>query len=494
MPKIDNYGIQTCRSYYNRIEEITGAKVAETEEAIKERDIRIKMLQLIWDSPEELGKLCGFRDLIPMHGEWIKLMWDNLEPGEDRHMMAHRGSLKTSSVTQVGTMRDLVFNPNHRIAIFRPAQGQSIDVTRVVRNWFHLPGIIAMLTECPLYRGLTEITGREKSIKWEFMEPEFRSRKEGNLDSWGMLGTTGYHYDRMVLCDLITIDDRTSRAKREKTKAFIREVKNNIKDPKANVLMEGTTWHMEDATSEWPPDFTVNCYQSGLRTEEEIIKMRDGYTDKQGRHVPGLTKVEFACNQLLKHIASDDQIFGSPNYEKFKRTKKPSYMHIDGKYKGDHTGAITLLQKRDDDLWGGRGWVFENHVDEQYEFIITTCLAHNVRICWMEENADKGLVLRDLNKLAKERRCKTKFRGYHEATNKDTKIQSWGKRHFYQVMWDKAMSLSQGWDTTGTQPNGHAYINQVIMYIDGEELNDGPDSMASLFRCMFEGNNGEGLW
>jgi hypothetical protein len=487
------YGMNLQNSYWYKIEQAMGARKEEATEALMERDVRIKILQLIWDEPEVLGHMVGFTDGTPMHGQWIKKLWDNLQPGEDRNMMAHRGSLKTSFITQVGSHRDLIFNPHHRIAIFRPAQHQSIDITRVVRNWYNLPPIIALLTEAPLHFSLKELTGKEKSIKWGFMPPAMRSRKEGNLDSWGMLGTTGYHYDIMVICDIATIDDRTSRAKREKTKAFVREVRNNIKDPNANVLMEGTTWHPEDVWSEWPADFKVNVYQSGLRTDDQITKMKDGYINKNGEWVPGLTAVEFGCNQMLEHLNSEDQIFGDPAYGKFVNTQQPSYMHVDAKYKGDHTGAITLLQKRTDGLWSGRGWVFDNHVDEQYDFIVTNCMAHNVRVCYMEENADKGLVIRDLVKLGRKKRCKTKFRNYNESTEKHTKIQSWGKRYYNQILWDDKMQHSINWRGGPTVPNGHAYINQVIMYMDGEDLNDGPDSMASLLREIYD-KKGKGLW
>jgi hypothetical protein len=395
-------------------------------------------------------------------------------------------------VSQVGILRNLIFNPNNRIALFRPSVTQAIDITKVIRNWFHLPAIIALLTEEPLCRDIIEVVGKEKNLKWQFKTNQ--APKEGNLDAWGMSGLTGYHYDIGVVCDIVTIDDRTSKAKRDKTKAFIRELLNNVMDLDANLLMEGTPWHIEDAWSEWPPDFKVDIYQSGLRTDEQIERLKNGYVrNSDGIYVPGLTKVEFGCNQELIHLCSEDQIFANPSYDDFKITKKPAYMHVDGKYDGDHTGAITLVQQRSDGRWAGKGWVIEDHIDNHLDFIIAQCLLHNVRWLRMETNADKGYLIKELKKKAREKRCKTLFKGYAESTNKHVKIQSFGKKHWGDIVWDKLMSKTSNWRQGGNAPNGHDYINQIIMYMDGEDLNDAPDSYASLMRELLDDKH-TGLW
>ena len=53
----------------------------------------VEIIEYYVEHPEELGRQVGFKDLTPLHGEWIREMID----GEgDYTLQAHRGSYKSS--------------------------------------------------------------------------------------------------------------------------------------------------------------------------------------------------------------------------------------------------------------------------------------------------------------------------------------------------------------------------------------------------------------
>lgn len=458
---------------YNEVSDIISAPMEDTAKALDGNiQKKLDMYELILEKPHVLGHMIGFTRLQELHSKWIKGMWYGLEPSEDRAMQAHRGSYKTSAVTQTGILLQLIKEPTARIALVRYNVTDSVAVAGTVRNAFRLPAIKALLEGEPFNYDLNETSQKEDRLRWGFMG--FNPKKEGNLDSWGITGSlTGWHYDYIVICDAVTIEDRLSPARRERVKIGVRELRSNIKDPLSHVLMEGTPWHIRDAWEAFKPNFKYSCYDTNLLTEEQI----------KGKQAI-LTKIEFGCNYELEHLNSADQIFINPKFDKWEYCKNKSFMQIDAKYDGDHAWGLTLGQKRRDGTWQIKGFVGYDHIDNHTDWIIELCVTHNVRMCVAEKNADKGYFIKELKKASKGiSTCRTTFKNYQETQNKHSKIQSYGKKFYRDVVFCDLMQENANYNDENR--NGFGYMQMLIDYIDGEPLNDAPDSFATFAREFY---------
>ena len=86
------------------------------------------------EHPEKIGIAAGFKDLTPLHGEWIRQM---VFGREDYTLQAHRGSYKSSCLAVVISLI-LIFFPDRNIIFIRKADSAirnsvSADV-RIILN------------------------------------------------------------------------------------------------------------------------------------------------------------------------------------------------------------------------------------------------------------------------------------------------------------------------------------------------------------------------
>ena len=78
--------------------------------------------------PDELGRRVGFRDLTPMHGEWIREMID----GEgDYTLQAHRGSFKSSCLAVAIAML-MILRPGRNIIFLRKTDNDVAEMLGMV--------------------------------------------------------------------------------------------------------------------------------------------------------------------------------------------------------------------------------------------------------------------------------------------------------------------------------------------------------------------------
>jgi hypothetical protein len=312
-----------------------------------------KDLITVRDEPHKLGHALGMNDLTPMHSEWIKDVWDN-----DIPLQAHRGSYKTTAVTELGTIRRLLFFPNRRIGIFRNPYAEakkSVDTivkymeTDILKALFHYAhGIVPKVVKKD--KGLV-IFNFKKTIT-----------KEGSLNAYGIQDPkTGSHLDDALGDDCITRRDRISKAFREKTNDGILEVQTNILDKDQPFKFLGTPWHKNDGWVHIPKPNKYDCYSSGLLTDEVIESKRSKTTTSL-----------FACNWELIHKKGEDMIFSDPIYGKWDWTVPGVVGHLDAKYQGDHTNGLTFGALRPDGKIQMTGYMFEEHVDEVIDKIKKT--------------------------------------------------------------------------------------------------------------------------
>jgi hypothetical protein len=441
---------------------------------------------VVINNPHLLGHSLGKTLLRPYHSDWIRGTWD-----VDRRInpfQAARGTYKTTGITEIGIVRHLFLYPNDRIALVRPSYSESVAIIKNVRAF------IKSDVMQDLYHAIygiypSEKVSKEGSITWDFKET---ITKEGSLDGFGIgSGITGAHYDIIVFCDIITMKDRISQAKREETIEFMIEVINNVLDPGAKLIHEGTPWHKKDGWSLTPatPEQKWDVFKCGIRTVEEIEELKKGMPD-----------VLFSCNHLLTHVAASDMIFQNPGESVKIERWVNAYAHIDAKYAGDHFGAWTIMCKKTNGRIQAIGELFDDDFSKAVQHngsgtgvskvaleFIMECSKRLVRKVWLESNADRGFGKKELERavelLYKQKKIthRPMIEDYHESMNKDKKIQTYGKRYWESI----------DWVHSGMRKTTHDdFLEQVVDYMDGQEPNDAPDTMSSLLRQWFHPDDG----
>lgn len=137
--------------------------------------------------------------------------------------------------------------------------------------------------------------------------------------------------------------------------------------------------------------------------------------------------------------------------------------HIDAAYGGADGTALTLGCRRGDALYlYGRLW--QRHVDTLQEVIAHECGRLRCSPLYMETNADKGFLGREM------RKHDILTRMYSEHQNKFFKIAS-----YLHKWWGNVVFLN------GTDKG---YIDQIMTFCEGAEHDDAPDSAACVCRIL----------
>lgn len=271
---------------------------------------------------------------------------------------------------------------------------------------------------------------------------------------------TGKHFDYIFTDDIVNINDRISKAERERTKIVYQELI-NLKNRDGRIFNTGTTWHKEDAFSIMPKAEEYNCYNeelSDIISEAEIEVLKS-------QMLPSL----FAANYELRFVANEDVIFTNP-----KRNGNPQlleqakYTHIDASYGGSDSTVYTVARRVDGKLYVfGKLW--HKHVDECLDEIIKYKQGFLAYKIWCEDNGDKGY----LGKEIKRKGERTVI--YHENMNKFLKITTY---------------LKQSWEyIVFVEGTDEEYIQQILDYNENADHDDAPDSLACICRLLYNKGN-----
>ena len=410
---------------------------------------KAKWLDLVKHAPVSFGIDNGFNDLTDIHNEWIKSF---LFEKNDQTLQAHRGSYKTTCLAIAGALMIVLF-PRENIMMVRKSDD---DVKEIVLQ-------IGKLLETEMFQSL--------SISIYGVPIEFTKRSAFEIDtnlkatSRGasqLLGIgskaslTGKHADIVITDDIVNIDDRISKAHRERTKLTYQELQ-NIKNRGGRFINTGTPWHKDDAFSLMPNIKKYDCYSTGLMKDDEIQELRDSMT-------PSL----FAANYELKHIADEDTLFSNPTIDSGENTKKilNGISHIDASYGGKDGTAFTIAREdKETNKIYVYGMLRQQHVDDIIPIIENKRKIYQSGTNYSEDNADKGYLRKKLTEPSV---------GYHESTNKYIKIST-----FLRENWERIVFIKE---TDGE------YINQILDYTENAEHDDAPDSLASIIRIITEDN------
>jgi hypothetical protein len=422
--------------------------------------IKPEHIALFAAHPHELGKLIGMDLLTELHSEWVRYLWLS---NEHSSLQAHRGSYKTTSCTVLGCIWWLLFNPDAKLAIVHEKKSVACSIVREIAAHFKNPLLQEIFYVAHQGHYPKIVSEAEGHLLMSFKST---ISKERSIDAHGVDSvTTGSHYDKMVCDDCIGREDRLSKAKRVRTIDGLLEIYTNIINPGCQVVHVGTPWHVEDGWSApcMPPPRLYDVYSTNLLTEEQIQLKRKGTT-------PSL----FAANYLLKHMSDEEQIFKDPTYGHWKYEPEGTVGHLDAKFSGDHTAALTFMTKLSDGHIQVIGYSFPENVKEKVAFIKQKYRQHRCTVLHIETNPDQGYTAEMLAKRD-EHGNGLNTKDYRESSNKHNKIVTYGL-HFWDILiWDGSMSSSD-------------YMNQVLDYMEKQEPDDAPDSMASLLRQEFHGD------
>lgn len=402
-------------------------------------------IAILLNEPVKIGYAVGFDKLTALHNRWIIEM---IRGTQDKTLQAHRGSYKTTCVS-IALACIFVLLPNKKTLFLRKTDADVKEVIRQVRN---------ILLSPPMQEAARLIHGKDMVLITQTAS-ELSSNLPGDskgtsqIVAMGINGSiTGKHFDRIFTDDIVNVQDRTSKAERDRTKIVYQELQ-NIRNRGGRIFNTGTPWHKEDCFSLMPNIERYDCYSTGLISKEQLQIIREA-----------MTASLFAANYELRHIASDDVIFTSPQTGADPALAEQGICHIDASYGGEDGTAFTICRKS-----GGKYYIYgrlwQKHVDDCLPEIIRLRKAFNAGIIYCERNADKGYLAKALRD--KGERADT----YHEKMNKFVKITSYLKSEWKNVAF-----------VAGTDAE---YINQICDYTENAEHDDAPDSAASIVRKLW---------
>lgn len=407
---------------------------------------REEVINLIKTKPYKIGHALGFTDLNEINNIWLIEM---LTSKEDETLQAHRNSYKTTCLSLAIPLL-MVVKPNKRILFQRKTDAAVKEiiaqVKKILKSKIFLY-IVKALYGPEAYIELTVDNATQLSTN-------LVTDTKGTVQLTGMgtkASVTGQHYDYIFTDDIITKEDRFSKAERERTITVYEELISLI-NRGGRIFNTGTPWHKEDAFKKMPPAKKYDWKSTGLISDElaEIKKSQ-------------LSNAIFAANYELRHVAEDDVLFANPQTGAEFAKCKGGYTHVDAAYNGSDWTAFTAI-KEHDGIYYVFGKCWRKHVDDVMDDIVKWNEETISLKLYIEKNGDKGYV-------AKEFRNKgLKVRAYDETQNKHMKILT-----YLKFNWPKVVFVA------GTDEK---YIEWIEEYNDTVEHDDCPDSLASIIRVL----------
>ena len=408
---------------------------------------RTQAIQLLKDEPVKYARSLGLTKLGPLHNRWIREM---VCGRHDKTLQASRGTYKTTCVS-VALAMIMILLPNKRILFMRKTDSDVKEVIRQVKKILLDPHTQVFVTS--IYGTQVWLTAQSATE----LSTNLSADIKGTAQLVG-IGTgaslTGKHFDFIFTDDIVNLQDRVSKAERDRIKLVYQELQ-NIKNRGGKIFNTGTPWHKDDCFSIMPDADKYNCYHEEIA---KIITPEELSTIKQS-----MTASLFAANYELRHIAEEDVIFTEPKVNAPFELAMNGMSHVDAAFYGEDYTAFTAMAIHDGEFYVfGKCW--RKHIDDVMDEVVE---GHNKLLCqkmFNELNADKGYVAKQLRNKG------LKVSTYQESQNKYVKIVSHLKFEWAHVNF-----------VVGTD---EAYIQQICDYNENAEHDDCPDSLASLIRVM----------
>lgn len=406
---------------------------------------REQALDILWERPIEIGHWVGFKDLTDLHNEWLKSF---LYEEDDQTLQGHRGSFKTTTLSLFFAINPVI-HPNETLLFFRKTGSDVTGILRQTSNILH-SGCMREIVRAIYKKDLILTVDKNSEIN-----TNLTTTIKGQSQIVGLgLGTsiTGKHADIVVTDDIVNVKDRISSAEREKTKLAYMELQ-NIKNRNGRFINTGTPWHKDDAFTLMPDIKKFDCYSTGLMSDKQIA-------DLKLRMSPSL----FAANYELKHIADENVLFSEPMQGESESRVMNGICQLDSAFYGEDYTAFTIMV-HDAGKYYTFGKIWRKHVEDCYGEILALYTKFTCGKMYIEKNADKGMVARDLRNIG------IRTVSYDETMNKHIKIAT-----YLKAIWPE-VAFVEGTDSE--------YIEQICDYTEDAEHDDAPDSMSVLARMMY---------
>ena len=395
--------------------------------------------------PVRYARALGFTLLTDVHDEWLRLML--LHP-DDYTLLGHRGSYKTTCLS-VALAFIIMLYPGRTTFFIRKTDDDVVEIISQVQKILDHPIMQYIVRE--IY-GVDLVLTVRSSYKIDTNLNQ-SARGQVQLLGMGLNGSiTGKHADLIFTDDIVNVRDRVSRAEREQTKRQYMELQ-NIRNRGGRIFNTGTPWHKDDCISTLMPNVhRFSVYDTGLISDDQQQRLRASMS-------PSL----YAANYELRHIASDDALFGPPQFYAGKSADiYNGRAHIDAAYGGSDYTALTIIKRKPGGGYIGYGKLWHGHVDGHLDEIQALHKLYRAGTIACEKNGDKGYLARDLRARG------LPVAEYTEYENKYIKIATHLKREWPRIEWLK-----------DTDPD---YLSQILDYTETSEHDDAPDSAASLIR------------
>ena len=409
---------------------------------------RDQAIKFLITKPYKFGHMLGFTKLTEVHNKWII---DMIKGKGDKTLQASRGTYKTTC-DSISLSLIIILLPNKRTLFMRKTDTDVKEVIKQVQKILQDPHtqvfVQAIYGDVQLKMTVQSATEITTNLSTDI---------KGTSQLVGIgLGSslTGKHFDYIFTDDIVNINDRISKAERDRTKLIYQELQ-NIKNRGGRIFNTGTPWHKDDAFSIMPEPEKYDCYKMieyGVMSEEDLADIKE-------RMSPSL----FAANYELQHIASEDIIFDDPEIGADSALVMNGTSHCDAAFFGEDYTAFTICATHDGKFYVfGKCW--RKHIDDVMDEIVSLHEHFNCGKLWTETNADKGYVAKAFKEKG------VRIATYHESQNKYVKIVSHLKFNWRNVIFVK-----------GTDEE---YIDMICDYNEDAEHDDAPDSLASLIRIM----------
>lgn len=371
-----------------------------------------------------------------------------LRGNSDFTLQAHRGSYKTTCVS-IALALICILLPSRRTMFMRKTESDVKEVIKQVQKILTDPHTDYFVQS--IYGiNLKMVTQSTNEITTNIMVGASGTSQILGIGTGGSL--TGKHFDLIFTDDIVNVNDRISKAERDRTKLVYQELQ-NIKNRGGRIINTGTPWHKDDCFSIMPDAIKYDCYSTNMISADELEKIKSSM-------IPSL----FAANYELRHIASEDVIFDRPKADAEDAMCEQGIMQVDSAFYGEDYTAWSIMKKHGEKYYC-YGQIRRKHIEECYDEIKRDYERFMCGKLYNEDNADKGMVGKDMRKQG------MKVILYHESMNKYMKIVTYLKAIWGNIEFVKS--------------TGREFIEQICDYSENAEHDDAPDSLASLARLCY---------
>lgn len=443
--------------------------------------------------------LLGFKDLtVAFHYNCICKKLNEPRKKNIRLWLVPRGFFKTTILTVTRSIHLQINNPSIRIAIISAVMANAKSMVVQIGNAYLTNERFRMLFSeyCPKKPLAPETKWTESEI--HLPNRGGRMVMEGTFEAFGADSTlTSRHFDHLIVDDLVTRENSTTRDQMQKIKDFYKAIFPLRNDPLTPIDIVGTRWDDYDLYGdlENDPDVEVIKYSAYSQVNgekipiwperysvEELMKIKSG--NKMGSYL-------FSCLYQQDPIPQDDAVFKEQYFKYFQYNHEEHYiiredgikipvgtcyMAVDGateEGKNDYSVIIIGFQDYSDNVYILDTLVKQADPSDFLEDMIIWYKKYNC----VKYAAQTAMVEKLLKSFLKKRQKTEKFHMSCEELKKNTglnkeylikKMQPWYEGRF---VWHNI------------KLKGGALEEQLIRFPKGKN-DDAPDACQMLFEVL----------